>query len=87
LFARQAKGKRKLANLVAWTADGKGLFLTTWLPQSFNLIHVTLSGKVQPVLNNTHRQFMIDPRPSPDGKHLAFQTQTWDSNVWLMENF
>jgi serine/threonine protein kinase/Tol biopolymer transport system component len=72
---------------LAWTADGKGLFLTTWLPQSFNLIHVSMSGKVQLVLNNAHRQWMFDPRPSPDGKHLAFQAQTWDSNVWLLENF
>ena len=72
---------------VAWAADGKGFFLTTWLPASFNLVHVTLSGKVQPLLNNAHRQWMYRPRPSPDGKYLAFQAQTWDSNVWLLENY
>lgn len=72
---------------VAWAADGKGWFMTTWLPESFNLIHVTPSGKVQPLVSNSHRQWMAGPRPSPDGKHLAFQAQTWDSNVWLMENF
>jgi serine/threonine protein kinase/Tol biopolymer transport system component len=72
---------------VAWAADGKGLFMTTWLPESFNLIHVTPSGKVQLLLKNAHRQWMINPRPSPDGKYLAFQAQTWDSNVWLLENF
>jgi len=72
---------------VAWAADGKGFFLTTWLPASFNLVHVTLSGKVQPLLNNAHRQWMYRPRQSPDGKYLAFQAQTWDSNVWLLENY
>jgi Tol biopolymer transport system component len=72
---------------VAWAADGKGFFLTTFLPASFNLVHVTLSGKVKLLLNNTHRQWMTRPRPSPDGKYLAFQAQTWDSNVWLLENF
>jgi eukaryotic-like serine/threonine-protein kinase len=72
---------------LAWAADGKGLFLTTWLPDSFNLIYVTLPGKVRLLLNNGRRQWMTDPRPSPDGKHLAFQAQTWDSNVWLLENF
>ncbi len=72
---------------VAWAADGKGFFLTTWLPASFNLVHVTLSGKVQPLLNNAHRQWMNRPRPSPDGKYLAFQALTWDSNVWLLENY
>ena len=72
---------------VAWAADGKGFFLTTWLPQSFNLVHVTLSGKVQLLLSNAHRQWMTRPRPSPDGKYLAFQAQTFDTNVWLLENF
>jgi eukaryotic-like serine/threonine-protein kinase len=72
---------------LAWAADGKGFFVTTFLPESFNLVHVTLSGKVQLLLNNAHRQWMTRPRPSPDGKHLAFQAQTWDSNVWLLENF
>jgi Tol biopolymer transport system component/predicted Ser/Thr protein kinase len=72
---------------VAWAADGKGFFLTTWLPASFNLVHVTLSGKVQLLLNNARTQWMLKPRPSPDGKYLAFQAQTWDSNVWLLENF
>jgi eukaryotic-like serine/threonine-protein kinase len=71
---------------IAWAADGKGFFLTTWLPESFNLVHVTLSGKVQLLLSNAHRQWMYGPRPSPDGKHLAFMAQTWDSNVWLLEN-
>ena len=72
---------------LAWAADGKGFFLTTWLPKSFNLVHVALSGKVQLLLNNAHRQWMFGPVPSPDGKHLAYGAQTNDSNVWLLENF
>jgi serine/threonine protein kinase len=31
--------------------------------------------------------WLINPLPSPDGKHLAFQAETWDSNVWTIENF
>jgi Tol biopolymer transport system component len=57
------------------------------LPESFNLIHVALSGKVRLLLSNPQRQWMIRPRPSPDGKYLAFQAQTNDSNVWLLEKF
>jgi WD40 repeat protein len=75
------------AQSVAWAADGKGFFMTTWLPESFDLIHVSLSGKVQLLSNNPHRQWVHRPQSSPDGKHLAFQAQTWDSNVWLLENF
>jgi hypothetical protein len=25
--------------------------------------------------------------PSPDGRHLAFQSQTMSGNMWMMENF
>lgn len=72
---------------ISWDAEGKGFFLTTVLPQSFNLIHVDPSGKVQPLSNNSHRQWFFQPLPSPNGRYLAFQAQTNDSNVWLLTNF
>ena len=72
---------------VAWAADGKGFFVTSWSPDSMNLLHVGLDGKVTPLLRNGHRQWMRGPLPSPDGKYLAFQTQTTDSNVWMLERF
>jgi len=70
---------------VAWAADGKSLFVTDLLPDSFNMIRVSLSGKVQPLLGNPQRQWMVRPRSSPDGKYLAYQAQTSESNVWLIE--
>jgi hypothetical protein len=57
------------------------------LPDSFDLLHVTLDRKVNPLVRNRHRQWMANPLPSPDGKYLAFQAQTWDSNVWMLEGF
>jgi Tol biopolymer transport system component len=72
---------------IAWAADEATFFATSWLPDSFNLLHVTLNGKVKPLLRNAHRQWMINPLPSPDGKFLAYQAETSDSNVWLLENF
>jgi serine/threonine protein kinase len=72
---------------IVWAADGKGFFLTTWLPESINLVSVSLSGKVHRLLSNSHKQWMTSPLPSPDGKHLAFMALTWDSNVWLLQNF
>lgn len=71
---------------LAWTADGKGFFITGGLPGIFNVIHAALDGKVQLVLSNPGTQWMFRPRPSPDGKYLAVQAQTTDSNVWLLEN-
>jgi len=72
---------------IAWTADGTGFFLTTWLPQSWNLVHATSSGRAHSLLSNAYRQWMAAPLPSPDGKHLAFQTETIEGNVWLLQNF
>ncbi len=72
---------------VAWAADEKGFFLTTYLPESFNLVRVATTGKAQLLLNYARRQWMTQPLPSPDGQYLAFQTQTADSNIWLVEHF
>jgi eukaryotic-like serine/threonine-protein kinase len=72
---------------IAWAADGKGFFVDSVRPDSFNLLYVTLTGKVKPFVRNGHRQWMFGPIPSPDGKWLAYRAQTWDSNVWLLEGF
>ncbi|MFN7995068.1 MAG: protein kinase [Bryobacteraceae bacterium] len=72
---------------IAWSVDGGGLFATCWMPRSFDLIYVSLTGHVTPLLQNHHRQWMFNPTPSPDGKYLAFQAQTWDSNIWVIDNF
>jgi dipeptidyl aminopeptidase/acylaminoacyl peptidase len=72
---------------IGWAADGKSFFVTSWLPDSFDLLNVTLTGKVNPLLRYGHRQWMQAPMPSPDGKYLAFDAQTFDSNVWLLEGF
>jgi Tol biopolymer transport system component len=68
---------------VSWTVDGKGFFVTGWPP---SLLHVTATGKVSPLLRYTG-QWMWNPTPSPDGKHLAYQASTQDSNVWMLEDF
>ena len=72
--------------MIAWSTDGKGFFVISRLKGSFNLLHVTLAGKVN-LLRSGHRRWMTSPMPSPDGKHLAFQSHTWDSNVWMLEGF
>jgi serine/threonine protein kinase/Tol biopolymer transport system component len=72
---------------IAWAADGKGVFATCMSPASLNLIYVSVTGTVSTLLENGHRQAVFNPQPSPDGKYLAYSTQTWDSNVWVLENF
>jgi len=70
---------------IAWAADGKSLFATSWLPGSSNLLHVSPAGKVTPLLRT--RPWMFTPLPSPDGKYLAYGGWTVDSNVWILEGF
>jgi eukaryotic-like serine/threonine-protein kinase len=69
---------------IGWAADGKGFFVATYLPRSLNLIYVALSGKVQILASKGHTQSFSNPSPSPDGKYLAFQAQSWDNNVAMI---
>jgi hypothetical protein len=56
----------ELPFLIAWAADGKGFFVTSWDNNSINLLHVTLAGKVEPLIRNGYRQFMGRLLASPD---------------------
>jgi len=72
---------------VAWASDGRGFFATTWLPDAYTLIHVDPSGAASILLRNARDQWLFTPVPSPDGLHLAFGEQSWESNVWMLEDF
>jgi len=72
---------------ICWTAAGDGFFVTARSADSFNLLHVTRYGKVYPLLSSTRRIWFNEAISSPDGKYLAYQAKTWDSNVWMLENF
>ncbi len=72
---------------VAWAADGKSFFATTYAPDSYKLLHITLAGNAHSLLHNDGRQWMVSPLPSPDGKYLAFRAETSNSNVWMIDNF
>jgi Tol biopolymer transport system component len=72
---------------IAWASDGNGFYVTCWLPDSFDLLFVDLTGKVARLIHNGRQREITYPLPSPDGKYLAFDAGTWDSNVWLLENF
>jgi len=71
------------ADYIAWAADGEGFFATT---SKLDLLHITTSGKVSELTHNDRAQWPAEPVPSPDGRYLAFQSQTYDFNAWMMEN-
>ena len=76
-----------LLQSVGWSADGRSFFVTNWTPTGFVLGQVDLAGHAHVLLNKGTEQWMNGPIASPDGRYLAFTAQTWDSNVWLLENF
>jgi eukaryotic-like serine/threonine-protein kinase len=72
---------------VAWTADGTG-----WLviglsakDEEWNLYHVAESGKTTRLLPK--QMWMYSAVTSPDGRHVAYTSNTVDANVWLLEDF
>ena len=74
---------------IGWAPDGKGFFLIVSASprrQGSDLLRASPEGKTQVLWHGESRASSLVP--SPDGKHLAFQTQTQnDSNVWMLENF
>jgi len=79
----QLAGESALSSL-SWAAGGRGLFVTTKRREGSDLLHVGLDGKISLLREETGRVF-ISPRPSPNGRFLAFAVRTTDSNVWLLE--
>jgi Tol biopolymer transport system component len=72
---------------VNWAADGKSLFGAGGLGTDAVILQIDLNGTTQVVINRGKDHRLFAPRPSPDGRHLAFSQVTWESNAWLLENF
>lgn len=68
-------------NSLSWAADGKSLFI------GGPLARLDLNGKIRVLLDLGKNAWLNSALPSPDGRYLAFGQQSWDSNVWLLENF
>ncbi len=50
-------------------------------------IESELSGNAQGSENRTNKGMMNSVVPSPDGRHLAYGYQAFDSNVWILQKF
>ncbi len=70
---------------VAWSADGKSLFVTSHSLTGSRLLRVYLNGETQ--FLHKANYLAERPVPSPDGTYLAFGEVTSESNAWMIENF
>jgi hypothetical protein len=80
-------GPNTLLQSVEFASDGQTLLLSGMgFPgaNSYALIAVGLDGRGT-VLRATRSTWMFGPSVSPDGRHLAFESISHDSDVWLLE--
>ena len=91
------KASPKLYSL-DWSSDGQGLFVSALVNGGSSLLHLDLQGNAQTLwyskggIREPGDLFFsgtLAPRavPSPDGRHLAIQSQSVSSNVWMIEKF
>ena len=71
---------------VVWTADGKGLFVSSYTQRGADMIHMDLQGNAR-LLWEHPGGIEVYGVPSPDGRYLAMRGWNVESNVWMMENF
>jgi eukaryotic-like serine/threonine-protein kinase len=71
---------------LGWDAEGKGVFVAAQA-RSYFLARIDLDGKGHMLLDSGRSQWLSSPKPSPDGRYLAYSQQTFESNAWLLENF
>ena len=71
---------------VEWSPDGNGLYLVADDPRGVALVRVDLHGEAH-VLHEDQTGFFYSIKASPDGRHLAFEKSTVESNAWMIEEF
>ena len=72
--------------LLRWSANGKGFFITNAIKGGSQLLHMDMRGNAT-ILRENDGGYYPWGLQSPDGKRLAVQGSSLDNNIWLMENF
>jgi Tol biopolymer transport system component len=71
---------------IKWTADGKGLFVSTRRQDSGQLLRLDLRGKANVIWKCSGSSACL-VSPSPDGRHVAIYEAKQNANIFMMENF
>ncbi len=70
-----------------WSANNEFLFLAAQSRDGCFLTRLDLDGRFRVLFDRGRNQWIGVVKPSPDGRHLAFAQQSFQSNAWLVENF
>jgi eukaryotic-like serine/threonine-protein kinase len=81
--AAQDVGVRLGFYSVTWAADGNALLVST----GYRIVRIELDGKTRVLLDRGRDQRLYSTWASPDGRYLAFSQQTFEANMWLLQNF
>ena len=68
---------------LSWAADGAALFATV----GYSIVRLELNGKTRVLFDSWRDHYIENVRASPNGRYLAFSRQTFESNIWLLQNF
>jgi eukaryotic-like serine/threonine-protein kinase len=71
----------------SWNANGTGLFVTAGIRNGKEVLYVDLQSNVHTLWESAGGSGEAEARPSPDGRHLAFNGRTASGNIWTVENF
>ena len=69
-----------------WGPDSRSVFVGASGPAGTAMLRIDLEGHAQPIWQQPTPSDSWGV-PSPDGRHLAMYGTSWDSNVWMIDNF
>jgi serine/threonine protein kinase len=69
-----------------WGPDSRSVFVGASGPAGTAMLRIDLEGNAQPIWQQPTPSDSWGV-PSPDGRHLAMYGTSWDSNVWMIDNF
>jgi hypothetical protein len=73
---------------LAWAADANSFFCANSGSGKDGLFHVDFQGTIRALLEPRQAgEWLGNPIPSPDGRHLAFQNIGVSSDYWLLQGF
>lgn len=74
---------------MAWAADGKALYCGTASAEGAALLRVDLKGAAQVLWHSKEvgGDSFLGAVPSPDGRYLAINGGTRNSNAWMIEGY